>query len=94
MGDTELGKLEFLAAFQEFRNKTFKSSTIRHAFRTTGIVPFNPNMVLDVIRQKQAAALEIMNEPRTPSPHFFNLMSASLEALNQSENSVTNCKGH
>ena len=68
MGDTEFGKLEFLAAFQEFRNKTFKSSTIRHAFRTTGIVPFNPNMVLDVIRQKQAAALEIRNEPRTPSP--------------------------
>ncbi len=60
--DTEFGKLEFLAAFQSFRKETFKPSTIRHAFRTTGIVQFNPDMVLDIIRQKQAV------RPRTPSP--------------------------
>ena len=64
MGDTEFGKLEFLASFQEFRTKTFKPSTIRHAFRTTGIVPFNPDIVLDIIREKQA----VRNQVRTPSP--------------------------
>ena len=65
MGDREFGKLEFLAAFQTFRNQTFKSSTIRHAFRITGIVPFNPNMVLDIIRQKISTSAF---QPRTPSP--------------------------
>lgn len=38
LGDSQFGKLEFLAAFQSFRNQTFKSSTIRHASRITGIV--------------------------------------------------------
>lgn len=76
MGDDEFGKLEFLVAFQEFRNKTFKSSTIRHAFRTTNIVPLNPDTVLDVIRQNAAAAAAADAEiPRTPTPpsiSFFN----------------------
>jgi hypothetical protein len=62
MSDSEFGKLEFLAAFQSFRSQTFKPSTIRHAFRTTGIVPFNPDIVLDIIRQKQAI------RPRISSP--------------------------
>ena len=65
MGDSEFGKLEFLAAFQTFRTQTFKPSTIRHAFRTCGIVPFNPNMVLDIIRQK---VVKSAYQPRTPSP--------------------------
>ena len=65
MGDREFGKLEFLAAYQTFRNQTFKSSTIRHAFRTTGIVPFNPNMVLDIIRRKITASA---HQLRTSGP--------------------------
>ena len=51
LGDCQFGKLEFLAAFQGFRNETFKPSTIRHAFKSTGIVPFDPNVVLDKIRE-------------------------------------------
>ena len=65
MGDREFGKLEFLIVYQTFRTQTFKSSTIRHAFKATGIVFFNPNMMLDIIRQrivKNACQL------RTPSP--------------------------
>lgn len=49
MRDFEFGKVEFLAVFQEFRNKIFKSSTICHAFKTTGIVPFNSKIILDLI---------------------------------------------
>ena len=66
MGDTEFGKLEFLAAFQTFGNQTFKLITIRHAFRMTGIVPFNPSMVLDITRQKAANSSAF--QLRTPSP--------------------------
>ena len=66
LGDCQFGKLEFLAAFQGFRNETFKPSTIRHAFKSTGIVPFDPNVVLDKIREKEARLRESVI--RTPSP--------------------------
>ena len=65
MRDREFGKLEFLTAYQTFRTQTFKPSTIRHAFRDTGIVPFNPNMVLDKIRRRIVSR---SHQPRTPSP--------------------------
>ena len=48
------------------RTQTFKSSTIRHAFRETGIVPLNPEIVLAKIRHKQAQ-LQAASD-RTPSP--------------------------
>ena len=67
LGDTHFSKLEFLAAFQTMRDQTFKSSTIRHAFKITGIVPFNPEAVLEKIRDKQAR-LQAAAAPRTPSP--------------------------
>ncbi len=51
--DEKFGKLEFLAAFQSFRNKTFKSSTIQLAFKSTGLVPFSPDEVLDKIRKNR-----------------------------------------
>lgn len=46
--------LEFLAVFQSFCNQIFKPTTIRRAFKSTGLVPFNPNVVFDQIRAKQA----------------------------------------
>ena len=54
LGDKKFGKLEFLATYQSFRNQTFKSATIRHVFKLTGLVSFNPDIVLDKIREKQA----------------------------------------
>ena len=51
LSDEKFGKLEFLAAFQSFCNQTFKPTTIRHAFKSTGLVPFNPDIVLDKIRE-------------------------------------------
>lgn len=52
MRDREFEKLKFLIAYQTFRTQTFKTSIIRHAFKTTGIVFFNFNIVLDIIRQR------------------------------------------
>ena len=65
LGDEKFGKLEFLAAFQSFRNQTFKP-TIRHALKSTGLEPFNPDIVLDKIREKQAQRAQ--TAIRTPSP--------------------------
>jgi hypothetical protein len=42
-------KVEFLYALSTIRKKTFKPRTIRHGFRDTGIVPFNPQVVLAVL---------------------------------------------
>ena len=64
--DEKFGKLEFLAAFQSFRHQTFKPTTIRHAFKSTGLVPFDPDVVPDKIREKQAQRAE--TALRTPSP--------------------------
>ena len=54
LGDEKFGKLEFLAAFHSFRNQIFRSSTIHHAFKSTGLVSFDSNVILDKIREKQA----------------------------------------
>ena len=66
LGDEKFGKLELLAAFQSFRNQTFKLTTIRHAFKSTGLVPFNPDIILDKICEKQVQRAQIAI--RTPSP--------------------------
>lgn len=54
LGNERFGKLKFLTAFQSFCNQTFKFSIIQHAFKSTSLVPFNPDVVLHKIREKQA----------------------------------------
>lgn len=49
-GDESFTKVEFLAAFTKFRRQAFKSSTIRSAFRETGLIPYNPEVVLEKVR--------------------------------------------
>lgn len=66
--------MKILAAFQSFRDKTFKPSTIRHAFKTTGIVSFNPNMIHDVKSKHLNPALLV------PTPHLHNFTKERLEA--------------
>lgn len=65
-GDEKFDKLEFLSAFQSFRNQTFKPTNIRHAFKSTEQVPFNPNVVFDKICKKQAK--RVQTTLRTPYP--------------------------
>jgi hypothetical protein len=60
-GCTRFNKVEFLSAIDEIRRQTFKESTIKSAFRKTGIVPFKPSTVLS---QFQSPA---ESEPTTPS---------------------------
>ncbi|KAK4148489.1 hypothetical protein C8A00DRAFT_19691 [Chaetomidium leptoderma] len=59
-GLTNITKVEFLSVIQGVRRKAFKESTIIAAFKKTGIWPFNPQVVLQVVRDRQAR--------RTPSP--------------------------
>jgi hypothetical protein len=45
-GCTKITKLEFLSYIQEIRIQAMKESTVKSAFRKTGIWPFNPQVVL------------------------------------------------
>jgi hypothetical protein len=50
-GAFTFGKDDFLRALPEIKKLAFKKSTIRSGFRDTGIVPFNPNHVLETMGQ-------------------------------------------
>ena len=50
-GDESFSKVEFLAAFNTFRACAFKNTTILSAWRQTGLIPYNPEIVLDVVRK-------------------------------------------
>ena len=60
-GCPDFNKLEFLAAITSIRRQAFKPSTIVSAFRKTGLIPYNPEIVLERLQEYNA-------EPRTPSP--------------------------
>jgi hypothetical protein len=59
-GLVNITKLEFLSCIGRVRLQAFKQSTILSAFRKTGIWPFNPQLVLQILEARQAK--------KTPSP--------------------------
>jgi DDE superfamily endonuclease/Tc5 transposase-like DNA-binding protein len=59
-GLVNITKIEFLSCIQQVRIQAFKQSTILSAFRKTGIWPFNPQVVLQILEARQAT--------RTPTP--------------------------
>ena len=50
LGDVDFNRLDFLAAFNQFCTKAFKSSTIKSAWEITGLIPYNPEVVLTKTR--------------------------------------------
>jgi hypothetical protein len=48
--DVEYNKVDFLAAYQNMHNKTFKNCTILSAWKKTGLFPYNPQIVLDKVK--------------------------------------------
>ncbi|OAQ58232.1 DDE superfamily endonuclease [Pochonia chlamydosporia 170] len=59
-GLTNVTKIEFLSCIQSVRKQAFKRSTIISAFRKTGISPFNPQPILEMLSQRAPI--------QTPSP--------------------------
>ena len=67
LGIYEFNRIEFIAAFQRMRADTFTSSTVKTSWREAGLIPFDPDKVLDRIRQKQPSPPpEIPFTPSTP----------------------------
>ena len=65
-GIPEFGKLNFLASLTTIFAKTFKKSTILSAFRKTGLLPYNPEIVLQKIRPANSQTPP--SRPVTPPP--------------------------
>ena len=61
-GCSDFNKLEFFAALSSIRKQTFKRTTILSAFRQTGLIPFNPNIVLSKLPATTPSP------PSTPPP--------------------------
>ena len=49
-GLTEMSKTDFFAIFQGFSDRTFAPNRIQSAFRKTGLIPYNPSIVLDKMK--------------------------------------------
>lgn len=77
LGDADFSRQDFLAAFNQFRIKTFKPSSILSAWRKTGLIPYNPEIVLEKIRPKDVPQMRVEYTPmrpgRTPSPPSISL---------------------
>lgn len=74
-GCYNFSKVEFLAAIGRVRRGAFKKSTIMHAWRDTGLIPYDPEVVLSKIRPKKVSTPPLTNDrieptaaqtPRTP----------------------------
>ena len=72
----DITKIEFLGFIQDVRKKAFRQSTILSAFRKTGIVPFNQEVVLATMRARKART-------PTPEPAVFSSPFSTPIALRQ-----------
>ena len=68
-GVTSITKLEFLSCIEGVRNQAFKKSTILSAFLKTGISPFNPQPVIQMLKMRAPV--------RTPSPPISSYQNSS-----------------
>lgn len=48
-GCSDFNKVEFLSAITSIRDQAFKPATILSSFRKTGLIPYNPRIVLSIL---------------------------------------------
>jgi len=66
-GQTEFNKLDFFALFSTIHAKTMTLKTISHAWEKTGLMPYNPSVVLNQIHAENTRRREITS-PFAPKP--------------------------
>ena len=57
LGAEDFNKLDFLDLFARIYTETFRSSTIQGAWRATGLVPYEPEIILRHLREQQVQRL-------------------------------------
>jgi hypothetical protein len=66
---TKISKVDFFSFFQRFYDRTFKNPKIyRSAFCKTGLIPFNPSVVLEKMKEYQALQMlePVVEAPSSP----------------------------
>lgn len=71
-GNVDFDKLNFLACFQNIQAKAFTKANIKSVWRNTGLIPYNPQVVIFKFQ-----ATQVMNWSVTPPPPFINFCSNS-----------------
>jgi hypothetical protein len=74
LGGNSVSKTDFFAMFQSFSDRTWSTKLCQSAFRKTGLIPFNPSIVLDQMNkygriQEPESVEPILREPSS-SPAF------------------------
>jgi hypothetical protein len=73
-GATEITKTDFFSMFNTFSTKTFTPQLCKAAFRKTGLIPYNPSIVLDKmkefggIQEAQESSSDDDSEPAFATP--------------------------
>ena len=68
-GDMEFTNVEFLTHIQSIRKQTFKKSTVLSFFHKTGLIPFDPQVVLDRLPLPATNTISDSAQPPVTSPH-------------------------
>ena len=74
-GCSEFDKMEFLNAIDSIRLSTFKPSTIISSFRKTGLIPFDPEIVLAKLSPAEQGISSAETSHTTPPPQTADLTS-------------------
>ena len=90
-GCYDFSKIEFLSALRSIRQQAFKPTTIVSAFRKTGLIPWNPDLVLSSLQESQIC---LPSRPITPThsippllstPHTIRSLKRQAEYLHDAE---------
>ena len=79
MGCSDFNKIEFLDQIDSIRQQTFKPSTIQSAFRATGLIPYDPSIVISKLREAAPTLPPRSLQPSGSGPSI-PLTIASLKA--------------
>ncbi|EED18891.1 pogo transposable element, putative [Talaromyces stipitatus ATCC 10500] len=72
LGFNHIDKIDFLTAFPKARTMAYKAQTIRNSFAATGLVPFNPDRVLQQLNIQ-------LKTPTPPPSQSSNTQSSCLQ---------------
>ena len=62
-GCSDFNKVEFLAALTSIREQAFKETAVLSAFRQTGSIPFNPEIMLSQLSESTSSPRPIYQTP-------------------------------
>ena len=64
---THITKDDFLAAFLEAFNTSMTVTNVQAGFRATGLVPYDPELVIDRLDQRPYTPLPLNSRSETPN---------------------------